>query len=155
MERGIARLLGMTIIEVPPSADDRERVYRLWAGRAIEELPRHGGLYLHLKGPDEPGHDGEFLAKRDVISVIDRAFFGELLPKIRLDQTIVAVTADHATPCALHSHSDDPVPLLLGGAGVTPDGSQGFSEPACARGSLGTLRGIDVMPLIVRTAGAP
>src|SRR5437773_2745612 len=69
VERGIARLLGMTIIEVPPSADDRERVYRLWARRAIEELPRHGGLYLHLKGPDEPGHDGEFLAKRAVLSV--------------------------------------------------------------------------------------
>src|SRR5207245_9718887 len=87
VERGIARLLGMTKSEVPPSADGRERVYRLWARRAIEELPRHGGLYLHRKGPDEPGHDGEFLAKRDVISVIDRAFFGELLPKIRLDQT--------------------------------------------------------------------
>ncbi len=152
VERGIARLLGMTIIEVPPSADDRERVYRLWARRAIEELPRHGGLYLHLKGPDEPGHDGEFLAKRDVISVIDRAFFGELLPKIRLDQTIVAVTADHATPCALKSHSADPVPLLVAGGGVTADGTATFGERAAAQGSIGQLFGVDIMPMLVKLA---
>src|SRR2546427_644311 len=152
VERGIARLLGMTVIEVPPSADDRERVYRLWARRAIEELPRHGGLYLHLKGPDEPGHDGEYLAKRDVISVIDRAFFGELLPKIRLEQTIVAVTADHATPCALKSHSADPVPLLVAGRGAPPAGTTTFGEREAARGSIGQLFGVDIMPMLVKLA---
>ncbi|TMJ07468.1 MAG: phosphoglycerate mutase, partial [Bacillati bacterium ANGP1] len=104
------------------------------------------------KGPDEPGHDGEFLAKRDVISVIDRAFFGELLPKIRLDQTIVAVTADHATPCALKSHSADPVPLLVAGGGVTADGTATFGERAAAQGRIGQLFGVDIMPMLVKLA---
>lgn len=152
VERGISQLLGMTIIEVPPSAGDREGAYRQWARRAGEELPRHGGLYLHLKGPDEPGHDGDWQAKRDVIEVIDRAFFGELLPKIRLTDTIVAVTADHATPCALQGHSADPVPLLISGGGVSPDGTKAFGEREAARGAIGQLLGVDIMPLLTQLA---
>jgi len=152
VERGIARLLGMEVIEVPPSAGNREAAYRQWALRAIDELPRHGGLYLHLKGPDEPGHDGDAPAKRDVISLIDRAFFGELLPKIPLRDTIVAVTADHATPCVLKSHSADPVPLLLAGGGVPPDGTKTFGEREAARGGVGQLLGVDIMPLLARAA---
>lgn len=154
VERGIARLLGMTIIEVPPSFGDREPAYRLWAHRAAEEITRHGGLYLHLKGPDEPGHDGDCEAKRDVIALIDRAFFGELLPKINLKETIIAVTADHATPCALHAHSADPVPLLISGGGVRADGTKTYSEREAERGDLGMLVGVDIMPLLTRLARA-
>jgi 2,3-bisphosphoglycerate-independent phosphoglycerate mutase len=109
-------------------------------------------LYLHLKGPDEPGHDGDAPAKRDVISLIDRAFFGELLPKIALGETIVAVTADHATPCELKSHSADPVPLLLAGGGVPPDDTTTFGEREAARGGIGQLLGVDIMPLLARAA---
>ncbi len=152
VERGIATLLGMSIIEVPPSAGDREGAYRTWAQRAADELARYDGLYLHLKGPDEPGHDGDFEGKRDVIAVIDQWFFGEVLPKIRLQDTIIAVTADHATPCALRGHSADPVPLLVAGGGLSPDGSHAFSEREAARGKLGLLLGVDIMPLLARLA---
>lgn len=154
VERGIATLLGMAIIEVPPSAGDREGAYRTWARRAVDELPHHDGLYLHLKGPDEPGHDGDCAGKRDVIALIDRCFFGEVLPKLALDNTIIAVTADHATPCAMRGHSADPVPLLVAGGGLTPDGSHTFSEREAASGALGLLLGVDIMPLLVRLASA-
>jgi len=154
VERGIAQLTGMTVIPVPPSGADKAAVYAEWARTAAREIRRCGGLYIHLKGPDEPGHDGQPEAKRAVIEVIDRAFFATLLDEVPLADVLIAVTADHATPSGLGRHSDDPVPLLLAGDGITPDGSQGFSEAACARGSLGTLRGIDVMPLLVRSAEA-
>ncbi len=153
VERGIAELTGMTVIPVPPSGGDHERVYTAWARTAVVEYRNYGGLYMHLKGPDEPGHDRNPEAKRDVIEVIDRAFFGTLLQEISLDEVLVAVTADHATPATLGRHTDDPVPLLVTGAGVRSDGSRVFNEAACAHGGLGTLRGIDVMPLLVRLAG--
>jgi 2,3-bisphosphoglycerate-independent phosphoglycerate mutase len=153
VERGIAELTGMTVIPAPSGAD-HEAVYSAWAKTAAREYRNYGGLYLHLKGPDEPGHDGNAEAKRAVIEVIDRAFFGTLLQEVPLDQVVIAVTADHATPVTLGRHSDDRVPILLAGAGVRSDGSRVFNEAAAARGSLGTLRGVDVMPLLVRTAQA-
>lgn len=152
VERGIAALLGMSVVEVPSSAGDHESAYRTWARRAADEIKRHGGLYLHLKGPDEPGHDGDCGAKREIIALIDRAFFGELLPRITLDGVILAVTADHATPCTLHAHSADPVPLLISGGGLQPDSTRTFGERDAARGDLGLLFGVDVLPLLAGLA---
>jgi 2,3-bisphosphoglycerate-independent phosphoglycerate mutase len=89
VERGIAELTGMTVIPVPPSGHDKERVYREWAQTAAREYKNFDGLYMHLKGPDEPGHDGLAEAKRDVIELIDRAFFGTLLELIPLDDVVI------------------------------------------------------------------
>lgn len=152
VERGIAELTGMQVIPVPPSGADKERVYREWAETAVREYPKYDGLYMHLKGPDEPGHDGDPDAKRTVIELIDRAFFGTLLERVPLDDVVIAVTADHATPATLGRHSDDPVPLLVAGDGIEPDGTRVFNEKACAKGALGTLKGTDLMPLFVRLA---
>ncbi len=151
VERGIAELTGMTVIPVA-SGGDKHAVYAAWARTAAAEIHRYGGLYIHLKGPDEPGHDGDAEAKRSVIEVIDEAFFGTLLQAVSLEEVVIGVTADHATPCTLGRHSDDPVPLLLAGAGVSSDGTRVFNEASCAQGSLGMLRGLDVLPLLVRTA---
>jgi 2,3-bisphosphoglycerate-independent phosphoglycerate mutase len=152
VERGIAELTGMQVIPVAPSGDDKERVYREWAQTAAREYKNFDGLYMHLKGPDEPGHDRLADAKRAVIELIDRAFFGTLLELVPLDDVVIAVTADHATPAILGRHSDDPVPIVVAGAGVEADGSPVFNEKAAAKGALGMLRGTDVMPLLVNLA---
>ncbi len=151
VERGIATLLGMAIIEVPPSAGNPEQAYRAWAAQVASSLSHHDGLYLHLKGPDEPGHDGDCGGKRDVIALIDRSFFGPLLPTIRVEELIIAVTADHATPCTLRGHSADPVPLLVTGGGPASRAHR-FEEREAASGELGMLLGVDIMPLLTRLA---
>ncbi len=150
VERGIARYLGMGVIEIPQGASaSRAEAYRAWARRALEVLPEYDGLYMHLKGPDEPGHDGDFTAKQRVIEEIDEHFFGVLLPALDQDGVLIAVTADHATPCEVRGHSPDPVPLLVGGGGTRPDGAGRYTEAAAAGGALGHVRGVDIMPLLV------
>jgi 2,3-bisphosphoglycerate-independent phosphoglycerate mutase len=146
VERGIAMLLGMAPVDVPRLSD--EASYVRWAELAAEALDGYDALYVHIKGPDVPAHDGRAFDKRDVIALIDRAFFGEVLPRLDTRNTVVAVTADHSTSCVRKAHTAEPVPLVVSGAGVASDGSTSFGERACSTGSLGTLRGVDILPRI-------
>ena len=146
VERGIALILGMEPVDAPRLLDEED--YAAWARLAIDALEGFDALYIHIKGPDIPAHDGRAEDKRDVIEQIDRAFFGELLPGIDLARTIVAVTADHATSCVRKAHTAEPVPLLVTGGPVRPDGTEAFGERACASGKLGALKGIEILPRI-------
>ncbi len=156
VERGIARVLGLEDRFVGPMGPDREAGYQDRARIARELLGRFPFVYVHLKGPDEPGHDGNALLKQEIVESIDRSFFGPFLDGLDLSRVRIAVTADHATPAIQKGHTDDPVPFLLVGAGV-PGGTEDltFGEPAAARGSLGTLRGADVLPRLLRPAVPP
>jgi 2,3-bisphosphoglycerate-independent phosphoglycerate mutase len=60
------------------------------------------------------------------------------------------VTADHSTVCKIKAHSADPVPLLISGGNIKPDGSMSFSEKAAKLGSIGELLGRDILPLLIK-----
>ena len=152
VERGIARVLRLEDRYVGPMGVDRDGGYRERARVTRELLDRVPFVYVHLKGPDEPGHDGDAPLKKEVVEAIDRSFFGPFLEGLDLSRIRVGVTADHATPCILKGHSDDPVPLLLSGAGVPPTPgprSTKFGELAASRGGLGARTGKDVMSLLL------
>jgi 2,3-bisphosphoglycerate-independent phosphoglycerate mutase len=148
VERGIAILLGMAAVDAPRLVAEED--YADWARLAAEALEGYDALYVHIKGPDIPAHDGRAEDKRDVIEVIDRAFFGEVLPRIDMGRTIVAVTADHATSCVRKAHTAEPVPLVVAGGGVRSDGTTAFGEREAATGSLGHMRGIDILPRLAQ-----
>ncbi len=134
LEVGIGRFLGMHVERVPethhPERGEglRERVKQTLAAL---RSPANEGVYVHIKGPDLPGHWGDPLAKRRIIKKIDVEFIGPLAKRIDWRNTRLLVTADHATPCELKAHSADPVPVLLVGAGVRADGSREWSEREC------------------------
>lgn len=148
VERGIALLLGMGEVEAPSPPDPVER-YSAWAALAAEALEGYDAVYVHIKGPDVPAHDGRADDKRRVIEAIDVAFFGEVLPRIDPRSTLLAVTADHATSSARKAHTADPVPLLVHGPGVPSDGTIAFGERAAADGAIGTISGVDILPRLV------
>ncbi len=109
-------------------------------------------LYIHIKGPDVPAHDGDHEAKIQSIEEIDSIFFEGLLGELDLRNTVVAVTADHSTSCARKAHTDGPVPLLVSGGGVSSDGVQTYGERASRKGALGHLKGTEIMPNLVALA---
>ena len=152
VERGIAMVLGMAPVDAPTGIPRREQ-YAAWAALAAEALGGYDALYIHIKGPDVPAHDGRAHDKLEVIEDIDAAFFGELLPALDLGRTVVAVTADHSTSCVRKAHTADPVPLLVAGAGVPSDATETFGERAAARGSLGSMFGVDILPNVVGLLG--
>ena len=152
VEKGIALLTGLSIVDVPSNTGHPDVDYAIWAKIALQKIPEFDGLYIHIKGPDEPGHDGDFNKKKASIEAIDKYFFGNLLPSLKLKDSIIVVTADHSTPCKLKAHSADPAPLIISGGNIKPDGTLSFSEKACHEGSLGELIGKDLMGLLIKLA---
>jgi len=152
VERGIAIATGMDIVEMPISGDNWAEVYPLWAKAVVPNLGKYDGLYVHIKGPDIPGHDGDGDKKLACIEAIDRYFFGTLLPELKLEDVVMAVTADHATPAALKAHSDDPVPLMILGGGITGGEIDAYCERTCATGSLGEMVGTQLLPKLLELA---
>jgi 2,3-bisphosphoglycerate-independent phosphoglycerate mutase len=152
VEKGIALLTGMQVVDVPSSTGHPDVDYSIWAKIALEQIKNFDGLYIHIKGPDEPAHDGNFQKKKDIIEAIDKFFFANLIPKVDWKETILAVTADHATPCNLKAHSDDPVPLLICGGNIQPDNIAVFSEKTASQGSIKKILGKDIMGLLISFA---
>jgi len=152
VERGIALLTGMEIIDVPRSTGHLDVDYPVWAKIALEALKQYDCLYVHIKGPDDPGHDGNYMEKKAVIEAIDVHYIGNLVAKLNLKEHILCVTSDLCTVCEMKAHSALPVPLLISGGNIKPDGSMSFSEKTCKLGSLGEMRARDILPLLVRYA---
>lgn len=150
IERGIAKAASLKLIDIPPPTGNMIKDYTLRTKKLLDHLPCFDCFYIHIKGPDEPGHDGKPHLKKQLIAGVDEFFFGKLLPEIDLESSILCVTADHSTPCKLKTHSDDPVPLLITGNKIKGDDVRRFSEKDCKRGSLGILkRGTELMPKLV------
>lgn len=152
VEKGIAILTGMEVVSLPLPLGEPSVDFNLRAKLAKKELERFDGLYIHLKGPDEPAHDGDCKKKKICIESIDKFFFSELLKDLDLKNTIIAVTADHSTPCTMKAHSADAVPLLISGGSIKSDNTKAFSEKECLGGSLGTLMGNTLMSLFIKLA---
>ncbi len=134
-ELGIGKLLGMTVEELEPGS--RVEDYHKRAELVMEKMGHFGFVYVHLKGPDEPGHDGLFLDKTQRIEEIDQGFFSVLAESRVWERCILCVTCDHSTPWREKGHSDYPVPVLFAGTELPRDGSQRFTETQAKNGGLG------------------
>jgi 2,3-bisphosphoglycerate-independent phosphoglycerate mutase len=154
VEIGIGRLAGMDVLSLPPPSKDIQGDMELRTAKLKEAMKTHNCFYIHIKGPDEPGHDGHAQQKREIIEKIDAVFFKRLLEMIDISNSVVCVTADHSTPCSLKGHSDDPVPLLVAGDKIKGDETVKFGERECSKGSLKTLqKGTLLMPMLMKLIG--
>ena len=141
MYLGLAKLVGMETLSVGPTIADEIEVLR-------ENWDRFDFFFIHVKGTDSSGEDGDFERKMRVIEEMDAQ-----IPAIQdLKPDVLAITGDHSTPAVLKAHSWHPVPVLLYSRYCRPDGVTSFGERACVRGSLGTFPAMNLMPQMMAYA---
>lgn len=140
VEQGIAKVLNMKGFEGGDSTD-----YTQKARVAAEAMQTQNANYVHIKGPDVYGHDGDANGKTKNIQDIDKNFFGPLLDRIDIEKVAVVVSADHSTPCINKAHSDDPVPLLVSGRKTRIDSTSRMTEAFARQGRIGLLEGSQVL----------
>jgi len=148
--KGMFRAAGMDVIEVKGATGGLDTDMVAKAEAALMALTTYDLVVVNVKAPDLCGHDGKPSEKIKVIERMDQ-MMGHLKTHLPQD-VIVAITADHSTPCGIKDHSGDPVPLTIFGDGVRVDEVPHFDERSVARGSLGRLRGKDLMPILLNAA---
>ena len=141
MYRGLGKLVGMRALDTGPSVREEFEVLR-------RHWQKYDFFFVHVKGTDTAGEDGNFDAKVAVLEEVDC----EIVTLLALRPDVLVVTGDHSTPATLKAHSWHPVPVLLSGGTCRTDGVQEFSERGCLQGGLGRLRGKELLPVALAHA---
>ncbi len=149
--KGVAALLGMDVIDVPGATGGVTSDIEMKVKYAIEALDSYDFVFLHIKGTDNYGHDGNALGKKEFIEKIDKVI--EPLVKVCERGDLVVITSDHSTPCIAKDHTADPVPVIIAGGDVRIDDVTSFGERACAKGGNLRFKGIHLLSIILSAMG--
>jgi 2,3-bisphosphoglycerate-independent phosphoglycerate mutase len=141
MYRGLAKLVGMQLLKTGTTVKEEFDALK-------QNYADYDFFFIHIKGTDSAGEDGDFNRKANVIEEIDQA-----LPALTgLEPDVIVVTGDHSTPALLKSHSWHPLPVLLYSKWCRTDRVGEFSESACIMGGLGRFPATQIMPLAMANA---
>ncbi len=129
MYKGLAKLVGMEILDVPGmDITDELKVLK-------ENYEKYDFFYFHVKKTDSYGEDGNFEAKVHLIEEADKVIVPEIL---KLHPAVFAITGDHSTPAKMKQHSFHGVPFVLYSPLARPDRAEYFSEREIGtKGGLG------------------
>lgn len=112
--RGIAKLSGFDIIEVPGITGWVDTNYKGKAEYGVNALKTHDLIYIHVEAPDEAGHNGDIDLKIKAIEDFDEKVVGGVLDGMKQSGAFrMLIMPDHRTPIARKTHTDEPVPFLL------------------------------------------
>jgi 2,3-bisphosphoglycerate-independent phosphoglycerate mutase len=141
MYRGVARLVGMDVKDIPSRPSELVDILKA-------NIQDYDFFFLHFKYTDSRGEDGDFDAKVQAIESVDALVPGIL----EAEPEVLVVTGDHSTPATLGAHSWHSVPVLLTSPWARPTG-EAFGETECRKGDLGTFEGKHLMSLALAHAG--
>ncbi|HKM09930.1 MAG TPA: 2,3-bisphosphoglycerate-independent phosphoglycerate mutase [Candidatus Methanomethylophilaceae archaeon] len=151
MIRGICGVCGLDVVDLPQECTGGvDCDFMVKAKHALKALQDYDFVLINFKAPDVAGHDGDVHLKCEIVRKLDEVA-GYLYDNMPEDLVIV-FTADHSTPCTVMDHSADPVPITIYSDDVVSDKAVKFSESGCSIGSLGRMRGFDIVPICMDLA---
>ncbi len=141
--RGIGVYAGLKVIEVPGITGLYDTNYEGKTEAAIKALRHDDFVYLHIEASDEAGHEGDVALKVKTIEYLDKRVVGPILDELLTweEEVCIALLPDHPTPCALRTHTRDPIPFIIYRSGNEPDSVQVYDEFSCRKGSYGLIQG--------------
>lgn len=150
--RGLGKLLGWPILEVPGATGYLDTDYAAKGRAAVEAIHTYDLVAVHIEAPDEAGHMGDATAKLEAIEKTDALIVGPLLEELRsLEDWRILVVPDHPTPVAKRTHTATPVPFAMAGTGVPNGvGQDRFCEHQAAVSDLQIAQGHDLMEHFLR-----
>lgn len=147
--RGLAKMAGMAVLDIPGVTDGLDNDYAGQAEGALRALATYDLVAIHVEAPDEAAHTGSVADKVKAIEMVD----SEMVARIRRwggGELRVLVLPDHPTPIQLRTHTGEPVPFLLWGAGFAPTGAVRFTEAEARRTGIFLDEGYNIMAKLLQ-----
>ncbi|MCE5226029.1 MAG: cofactor-independent phosphoglycerate mutase [Porphyromonadaceae bacterium] len=140
--RGIGVYAGLEVLTVEGATGLYDTNYEGKAQAALEALKTNDFVYLHIEASDEAGHEGDVDLKIKTIENLDKRAVKIIYEALQTwdEPVAIAILPDHPTPCAIRTHTSEPIPFIIYKPGQTPDSVQLYDEFAAKEGSYGELK---------------
>ncbi len=151
--KGLGIYAGWQVISVPGATGTINTNYAGKVEAALKALGSADMVYIHIEAPDEAAHEGDVEQKIRAIELFDERVVGPVLSGLRRSgyQWRVLLLPDHRTPIKIRTHSREPVPFAIAGYGIKSDRVEAFDEISAAEGSYGSVRGTELIRLLLET----
>jgi len=149
--KGLGKVLGLEVIDVPGATGYYDTDYAAKAQAALKSLEKEDFVFVHVEAPDEAGHNGDLREKITAIERFDQLVVGTILNayKDRKDFRLL-VLPDHATPISVRTHVSAPVLFGIFGQGIPEKGFAKYSEKEAEKSELYFDKGYELMEYFIK-----
>jgi 2,3-bisphosphoglycerate-independent phosphoglycerate mutase len=149
--KGMGRLMGLEVINVPGATGYYDTNYTGKAQAAIKALKNKDFVFVHVEATDEAGHNADLRMKITCIERFDREILGRILKYLSKNEDFrVMVAPDHATPISMRTHTSDAVCFTAYGSGISADSNSKFNEKLARDAPLRFQAGHQLMEFLIR-----
>jgi len=149
--RGLAKLIGFDLIDVPGATGFVDTNYQGKASAAIDALEKYDIVFVHIEAPDEASHNGSIELKRKAVEQIDRHIVGPVLDALKKHKSWrILVMPDHPTPISTMAHSPEPVPFAIAGDNISGILNATFNEANAAKAGFKVENGFELMEYFLK-----
>ena len=135
--KGLGRILGLEVINVPGATGYYDTDYLAKAQAAVKSLTKKDFVFVHVEAPDEAGHNGDLREKLTAIERFDQLVVGTILEYCKnKDDFRIMVLPDHATPVSLKTHTPEAIPFALYGKDIPAKNFLNYSEKEAQKSEL-------------------
>ena len=150
--RGLAKLIGFDLIDVPGATGFVDTNYQGKAAAAIEALEKYDIVFVHIEAPDEASHNGNAEMKKKAIEQVDKHIVGPVLEALqKYESWRILVMPDHPTPVRTCAHSAEPVPFAMAGTNISGILHSTFGETNAAKSGFRIDNGFELMEYFLKS----
>jgi 2,3-bisphosphoglycerate-independent phosphoglycerate mutase len=150
--RGLARLVGFDLIDVPGATGFTDTNYEGKGAAAIQALAKYDLVFVHVEAPDEASHEKNAELKKTAIERVDRHIVGPVREALeRYGNWRMLVLPDHPTLVGNGAHDRASVPFAMAGTGVEGVLHLAFGETNAARSGLHIEKGYELMEYFLKS----
>jgi len=150
--KGLAKLIGFDLINVPGATGFIDTNYQGKASAAMEALEEYDIVFVHIEAPDEAAHGGNPEMKKKAIELIDKHIVGPVFEALqKYESWRILVMPDHPTPVRTCAHSPEPVPFAMAGESITGILHTTFGETNAAKSGFRIDNGFELMEYFLKS----